>query len=220
MPQRADYHLKSTAACTPDGAGLTPRKKTSRCPCALPPSPTTWAGRSPPADVLPRHLMHEQRGLAPLKALCERLRAPVECRELALLMCAEHPGAPRPRTARRHRAETVQTRRRPCAALRALPNCWPPAAPTPVGRLGFADSPHKPTTWPPAYSRAKRGRQRHRPPMQQSGGYCQAVDAAQEAAVAGRKHDWGNERAPRAISAAHNTQHSDPGQAHDRRQRQ
>jgi tRNA nucleotidyltransferase (CCA-adding enzyme) len=43
-----------------------------------------------PADELPRHVMHEQRGLAPVRAVCERLRVPVETRELAVVACREH----------------------------------------------------------------------------------------------------------------------------------
>jgi tRNA nucleotidyltransferase (CCA-adding enzyme) len=43
-----------------------------------------------PADELPRHVMHEQRGLAPLRALCERLKVPIAHRELALMACREH----------------------------------------------------------------------------------------------------------------------------------
>ncbi|MDQ3494920.1 MAG: multifunctional CCA addition/repair protein [Pseudomonadota bacterium] len=43
-----------------------------------------------PADELPRHIRHEQRGLAPLRALCERLRVPAEHRGLAEVACREH----------------------------------------------------------------------------------------------------------------------------------
>ena len=43
-----------------------------------------------PEEELPRHVMHEQRGLAPLRALCERLKVPVAHRELALMVCREH----------------------------------------------------------------------------------------------------------------------------------
>ena len=43
-----------------------------------------------PAGELPRHVMHEQRGIAPLMALCERLRVPNEHRELAAIACREH----------------------------------------------------------------------------------------------------------------------------------
>jgi tRNA nucleotidyltransferase (CCA-adding enzyme) len=43
-----------------------------------------------PHGELPRHVMHEQRGAAPLLALCERLRVPGEHRELAAIACREH----------------------------------------------------------------------------------------------------------------------------------
>ncbi|MET1162928.1 MAG: multifunctional CCA addition/repair protein [Pseudoxanthomonas sp.] len=43
-----------------------------------------------PADVLPKHIGHEQTGVAPLKALCERLKVPAAHRELAILACREH----------------------------------------------------------------------------------------------------------------------------------
>ncbi|RZL10874.1 MAG: multifunctional CCA addition/repair protein [Rubrivivax sp.] len=43
-----------------------------------------------PADVLPRHLGHEQRSATLLKAVSERLRVPTECRELADVVAREH----------------------------------------------------------------------------------------------------------------------------------
>ncbi len=43
-----------------------------------------------PVQELPRHLMHEHRGLAPLRALCDRLRVPTEHRQLAEMACREH----------------------------------------------------------------------------------------------------------------------------------
>lgn len=43
-----------------------------------------------PADQLPRHVMHEQRGLKPLAALCERLKMPADHRQLAEAVCREH----------------------------------------------------------------------------------------------------------------------------------
>ncbi|MBX9610417.1 MAG: multifunctional CCA addition/repair protein [Burkholderiales bacterium] len=45
---------------------------------------------STPADVLPRHLGHEARSAQLLKGMCERLRVPVECRELADVVAREH----------------------------------------------------------------------------------------------------------------------------------
>lgn len=43
-----------------------------------------------PATELPRHIDHEQRGLAPLAALCDRLKVPVEHATLAALTCRHH----------------------------------------------------------------------------------------------------------------------------------
>ncbi len=43
-----------------------------------------------PEDVLPRHIGHEGRSVDLLRPLCERLRVPNECRDLALLVAREH----------------------------------------------------------------------------------------------------------------------------------
>lgn len=43
-----------------------------------------------PADLLPRHIGHEERSVRLLRALCERLRVPVECKELAEVVAREH----------------------------------------------------------------------------------------------------------------------------------
>ena len=43
-----------------------------------------------PADVLPRHIGHEARSVALLRPLCERLRVPADCRDLALLVARLH----------------------------------------------------------------------------------------------------------------------------------
>jgi len=43
-----------------------------------------------PADVLPRHMGHEERSAKLLKPLCERLRVPTDCREIADVMAREH----------------------------------------------------------------------------------------------------------------------------------
>ncbi len=43
-----------------------------------------------PADVLPRHLGHEERSVKLLRALSERLRVPVDCRALAEVVAREH----------------------------------------------------------------------------------------------------------------------------------
>ena len=43
-----------------------------------------------PAEVLPKHIGHEHAGIAPVKALCERLKVPTAHRELAIMACREH----------------------------------------------------------------------------------------------------------------------------------
>ena len=43
-----------------------------------------------PAEVLPRHIGHEQRSARLLKALAERLRVPTDCREIADVVAREH----------------------------------------------------------------------------------------------------------------------------------
>ena len=43
-----------------------------------------------PADVLPKHIGHEHAGIAPLNALCARLKVPAAHRELAIMACREH----------------------------------------------------------------------------------------------------------------------------------
>ena len=43
-----------------------------------------------PAEMLPRHIGHEQRSAKLLKGLCERLRIPTDCRELADVVAREH----------------------------------------------------------------------------------------------------------------------------------
>ncbi|MDP2769526.1 MAG: multifunctional CCA addition/repair protein [Giesbergeria sp.] len=43
-----------------------------------------------PAEMLPRHIGHEQRSAKLLKGVCERLRVPTDCRELADVVAREH----------------------------------------------------------------------------------------------------------------------------------
>src|SRR5690606_41304280 len=43
-----------------------------------------------PREQWPRHAGHEERSAELIDALCERLRVPVECRDLASLVAREH----------------------------------------------------------------------------------------------------------------------------------
>jgi tRNA nucleotidyltransferase (CCA-adding enzyme) len=64
-----------------------------------------------PADVLPRHIGHEERSARLLKGLCERWRVPRECRELADVVAREHGNV--------HRSGALN----PAAVLRLLERC-------------------------------------------------------------------------------------------------
>jgi len=68
-----------------------------------------------PADILPRHIGHEPRGEAPLLALCERLRVPAECRDLARITALYHTKV---HTAFALRPDTILRLLRDCDALR------------------------------------------------------------------------------------------------------
>ncbi|HSV80347.1 MAG TPA: multifunctional CCA addition/repair protein [Ramlibacter sp.] len=95
-----------------------------------------------PADVLPRHIGHEQRSADLLKALCERLRVPNDCRELADVVAREHSNI--------HRSEEFgagpivrllercDAFRKPQRFERALLACECDAR----GRLGLEDRPY------------------------------------------------------------------------------
>jgi tRNA nucleotidyltransferase (CCA-adding enzyme) len=61
------------------------------------PLPVRWAclchdlGKgTTPAELLPRHIGHEQRSVALARALAERLKVPTDCRELAEVAAREH----------------------------------------------------------------------------------------------------------------------------------
>jgi tRNA nucleotidyltransferase (CCA-adding enzyme) len=90
IPQRADYHPEIDCGIhlemvLDQSARLdTPLEVRFACLCHDLGKGTT------PADVLPRHIGHEQRSEKLTRALCERWRVPVECKELAELVAREH----------------------------------------------------------------------------------------------------------------------------------
>ena len=43
-----------------------------------------------PKEELPRHIMHEERGIKPVTEVCDRLRVPTQTKQLALAVCKEH----------------------------------------------------------------------------------------------------------------------------------
>jgi tRNA nucleotidyltransferase (CCA-adding enzyme) len=90
VPQRADYHPEIDTGVhvmmVVDVAAHMKLPLTARF-AAL----THDLGKgTTPADVLPRHIGHELRSVELLGPLCERLRVPAECRDLALLVARFH----------------------------------------------------------------------------------------------------------------------------------
>jgi tRNA nucleotidyltransferase (CCA-adding enzyme) len=97
-----------------------------------------------PADILPRHLGHEERSLKLVRALSERLRVPTDCRELAELVAKEHGNIHRSgdfgATALLRLLERCDAFRRPARFAEALLACECDAR----GRLGLEHRPYPP----------------------------------------------------------------------------
>lgn len=95
-----------------------------------------------PVDVLPRHLGHEERSARLLKAICERLRVPTECRELADVVAREHSNIHRSgdfsAAALVRLIERCDAIRKPQRFAQALLACECDAR----GRLGLAEQPY------------------------------------------------------------------------------
>ncbi len=68
-----------------------------------------------PRDILPRHIGHETRSVDLLRALCDRLRVPGECRDLGLLVARFHGDVHR---ARELRPDTIVRLFQSCDAWR------------------------------------------------------------------------------------------------------
>ena len=43
-----------------------------------------------PKDELPRHIMHEERGVQPVNDICDRLKVPTNTKQLSIAVCKEH----------------------------------------------------------------------------------------------------------------------------------
>ncbi len=68
-----------------------------------------------PAEVLPRHIGHEERGVELVKALCRRIKVPNDCRDLAIITARFHGKAHR---AQEMRADTIMRLLQDTDALR------------------------------------------------------------------------------------------------------
>jgi tRNA nucleotidyltransferase (CCA-adding enzyme) len=90
VPQRAEYHPEvDTGVHLMMVLDMSARLRT--------PLPVRFAclthdlGKgTTPVEILPKHIGHEERGARMLKNVCDRLRVPTECRELADVVAREH----------------------------------------------------------------------------------------------------------------------------------
>jgi tRNA nucleotidyltransferase (CCA-adding enzyme) len=90
VPQRAEYHPEIDTGVH----AMMVLDMSARLGCNLPIRYAClchdFGKGTTPADVLPRHLEHEDRSVALLLEVSARLRVPAECRELAEVVAREH----------------------------------------------------------------------------------------------------------------------------------
>ena len=90
MPQRADYHPEiDTGEHT-----LLVLQRAAALGLTLPERYAALlhdVGKAlTPADILPKHIGHDMRGIAPIRQINQRWRVPKQCAELAELVCEYH----------------------------------------------------------------------------------------------------------------------------------
>jgi len=95
-----------------------------------------------PREEWPRHVAHEERSVGLVAALCERLRVPAECRDLALIMAREHGNIHRAAELRPgtivQLLQGADAFRKPERFARLLQACESDSR----GRLGFGERPY------------------------------------------------------------------------------
>jgi tRNA nucleotidyltransferase (CCA-adding enzyme) len=115
VPQRADYHPEVDTGVHV----MMVIDMSARLAAALPARFAALVhdlGKgSTPVDILPRHYGHEARSMTLVEAICERLRVPVECRDVARLVARFHSDMHRVTELRPETRLTVLER---CDALR------------------------------------------------------------------------------------------------------
>lgn len=100
VPQRADYHPEIDCGIhtmmVVDQAG----RRGFSLPVRFAALTHDLGKATTPADILPRHIGHEERSVRLTERLCARLRVPADCRDLALIMAKYHGNV--------HRAEELK----------------------------------------------------------------------------------------------------------------
>lgn len=139
VPQRAEYHPEIDSGVHT----LLAIDMAARLQLSLPARFATLlhdlGKATTPADILPRHLGHEQRSAALVVPLCARLRVPADCRDLARLVARYHGdigrGAELRAATQLKLLESCDALRRPARFADILGACEADYR----GRLGFAE---------------------------------------------------------------------------------
>jgi len=156
VPQRADHHPEIDT-------GIHMNRVIDAAAMLGASLPARWAallhdlgkGTTPP-EVLPSHIGHEQRSVQLARRVCERLKVPNDCRDLALMAARDHGNI--------HRAAEL----RPATMVELLERCDAMRKPERFielitaceadhrGRLGFSERPYpQADLWQQALSAAR-----------------------------------------------------------------
>ncbi|EEA02232.1 polynucleotide adenylyltransferase/metal dependent phosphohydrolase [Burkholderia sp. H160] len=143
VPQRADYHPEVDTGIHVMMVLDHAAKQGYTLPVRFAALTHDLGKATTPEDVLPRHIGHEGRSVDLLKPLCERLRVPNECRDLAVLVAREHGNIHRVMemgaAALVRLLERSDAIRKPARFAEALQACESDAR----GRLGFEMSEYR-----------------------------------------------------------------------------
>ncbi|MGB4066041.1 MAG: multifunctional CCA addition/repair protein [Azonexus sp.] len=90
VPQRADYHPEIDTGIHTMMVVDQSAKRGFALPVRFAALTHDLGKGTTPADILPRHIGHEERSVNLSENLCARLRVPSDCRDLALLMARYH----------------------------------------------------------------------------------------------------------------------------------
>ncbi|AXS81296.1 multifunctional CCA addition/repair protein [Dechloromonas sp. HYN0024] len=90
VPQRADYHPEIDTGIHTMMVVDQSAKRGFTLPVRFAALTHDLGKGTTPADILPRHIGHEERSVDLSEKLCARLRVPGDCRDLALLMARYH----------------------------------------------------------------------------------------------------------------------------------
>ena len=90
VPQRADYHPEIDTGIHTMMVVDQSAKRGFALPVRFAALTHDLGKGTTPADILPRHIGHEERSVNLSEKLCARLRVPSDCRDLALLMARYH----------------------------------------------------------------------------------------------------------------------------------